>query len=131
MAEALARHFGGDTLQVASAGLRPGSHLAEHTRDVLQEIHIELADHHPQPLEAVEGPVDCVISLCEVIRPGLDLFPKATRYCWRIPDPVGGSLEDYRKARDLIWKQLRPLLFRLTEKEGLPERLDSAEPSSP
>ena len=74
-------------------------------------------------LEAVREAVDCVISLCEVVRPGLDLFPEVQRYHWRIPDPVGGSLDDYRYTRDLIWTQLKPLLARLLETDDLPERL--------
>ncbi|MBW3625715.1 MAG: arsenate reductase ArsC, partial [Armatimonadetes bacterium] len=84
IAEGLVRTYGGDLLQAASAGLRPGTHLTDQTRQVLEEAGIHLNDHQPKPLEAVAGPVDYVISLCDVIAPGQDLYPNAIRMWWRI-----------------------------------------------
>ena len=124
MAEGLIRRFGAGEIEAASAGLRPGSGLAEYSRTVMGEIGVDLSGHQPRPLEAVEGPVDVVISLCEVIAPGQDLFPHATRLRWRIPDPIGGPLEEYRETRDRIWDHLRPYLQQQFDLSGLPERLD-------
>lgn len=123
IAEGLIRTYGGDLLQATSAGIRPGSHLTDLTRQVLEEARIDMSDHRPRSLEEVEGQVDYVISLCDVIAPGQDLFPRAIRMWWRIPDPIGGTLEDYRATRDRIWGLLRPLIERLTENKDLPEHL--------
>jgi arsenate reductase len=120
MAEGLTRRYGGDVIEAVSAGLLPGSRLAEKTHEVMEEIGIDLSGHRPRALEAVEGPVDYVISLCEVIAPGQDLFPNAKRLWWRIKDPIGGPMTGYRTARDSIWEKLRPLLERLTENPDLP-----------
>lgn len=122
IAEGLVRTYGGDLLHAVSAGIRPGAHLAEPTRLVMEEIGIEMTGHQPLSLEEVGVPVDYVISLCDVIAPGQDLFPGATRMWWRIPDPIGGTLDDYRATRDRIWSLLRPLIERLTENKELPER---------
>ena len=123
MAEGMVRKFGGSILQAESAGLRPGPTVAPHGLDVMAEVGIDLAGHRPHSIQAVESPIDMVISLCEVIAPGQDLFPRAVRHHWRIPDPIGGDPDDYRRTRDLIWEKLRPLIGRLTEREDLPERL--------
>jgi arsenate reductase len=128
MAEALVRRFGGGLVDASSAGLRPGAKLAGNARSVMAEIGIDLSDHRPRALEEVEGPVDFVISLCEVIAPGQDLFPGARRLWWRVQDPIGGPPEGYRATRDRIWDCLRPLLVRLTENAELPLRL--ADPPS-
>lgn len=123
IAEGLARHFGGGIVEATSAGLRPGERLAAYSEFVMREIGLDISAHRPRALEAVEGPVDIVVSLCEVIAPGQDLFPSAQRLRWPIPDPIGGPLEAYRTTRDRVWERLRPLLERLTESEGLPVRL--------
>ena len=123
IAEGLVRRYGGDLLGAASAGIRPGAHLAEPTRLVMGEAGIELDGHRPRSLQDVTEPVDYVISLCDVIAPGQDLFPGAVRMWWRIPDPIGGTLDDYRATRDHLWGLLRPLIERLTENKDLPEHL--------
>jgi arsenate reductase len=127
IAEGLARHYGGDMIEAVSAGLAPGSRLAEKTHDVMEEIGIDLSGHHPRALEAVEGPVDFVVSLCEVIAPGQDLFPNAQRIWWKIKDPIGGPISGYRATRNAIWERLRPLLLRLTENPDLPLTLPEPE----
>src|SRR5688572_18425355 len=95
IAEGLVRKFGGGLVQATSAGLRPGAYLADETRQIMEEIGVDLSDHEPRPLEAVEEPIHYVVSLCEVIAPGQDLFPHAARQRWRIADPVGGTLDQY------------------------------------
>ncbi len=126
MAEALTRHFGGTSVQAVSAGLRPGARLAAGAEGALRDIGVGLPDHAPQPMEAVREPVDIVISLCDVIAPGLDLFPGARRLRWRVPDPIMGKADDYRRTRDLIWSHLRPLLAELSGRTDLPDTLTSS-----
>ena len=48
MAEALARKYGSDVLEVSSAGLTPQTNSHAYTRSVLKEKNVELGDHLPR-----------------------------------------------------------------------------------
>ena len=48
MAEALARKYGSDVLEVSSAGLTPAINTTPYTRKVLEEKNVDLGDHVPR-----------------------------------------------------------------------------------
>ena len=48
MAEAMARKYGSDVLEVRSAGLTPAMNTTPFTRSVLQEKNVDLGDHLPR-----------------------------------------------------------------------------------
>lgn len=108
MAEALARHFHGEQLLPASAGISPLGHVAPETVSVLLEIGVLTLNLYSKGLTAVALPsYDLIINLARH-----DLHrhlppPLHSRVVTRpVHDPYGGSLEIYRKVRDDIRRLL-------------------------
>jgi len=114
MAEALARHYFGQTLYIQSAGIRKGV-VDGFALAVLDEIGIDAKSHKPHTLEELaewEGlNFDLIITLSpEAHHAALELTRTASievEY-WPTPDPsvVEGSreakLEAYRAVRDKL-----------------------------
>jgi protein-tyrosine-phosphatase len=104
MAEALARHFCGETLDPASGGISPLGFITPETFQVLTEVGVSTAGLNSKGLAALSLP-ECQLivnltdysleGLLPAIRPGSLL----QRY---VRDPYGLSLEAYRQARDEI-----------------------------
>ena len=98
-AEALLRHQGDGSIEVASAGSRPRP-LHPNTVRVLRERGIELAGRPPQHLSVLAGQrFDYVITLCDRVREVCPEFPgRAEHVHWSIPDPAaagGGDGDTY------------------------------------
>jgi len=109
MAEALLRRRHGSRVKVASAGSHPKPALHPNTRRVLQEEYgLDLGTRQPQPLAAVTGPFDYVITLCDKIREVPRDHGSAITMHWSLPDPsvaattdAGSYPEFQRVAREL------------------------------
>lgn len=118
MAEALARHYFGQTLYIQSAGIRKGI-VDGFALAVLDEIGIDAKGHKPHTLEELaewEGlNFDLIITLSpEAHHAALELTRTASievEY-WPTPDPsvVEGSreakLEAYRAVRDKLGNRI-------------------------
>jgi arsenate reductase len=117
MAEALAGHLFREELVAASAGINPLGFIARETLQVLAELGVDTNGLYSKGLEEIEFPRYQLLvnlthysleTLVPVAFPGR-LLHRAT------PDPYGGSLEDYRRTRDLLQRLIReeiyPLLF--------------------
>jgi len=108
MAEALARSLLGDRLAPVSAGLRPLGFITPETLQVLTEIGAPINGLRSKGLE------DTDLAACRlsVNLTHHSLPPQVTarmpgRLLQRpMPDPYGGSLEDYRRSRDAIQRLL-------------------------
>jgi len=116
MAEGWARHLGEGILEVRSAGTKPAPAIARLAVEAMREKGIDISGQRPKALtkELVEW-ADVLISMgcgvensCPAIY--LDLFED-----WAIEDPYGGTIEDYRTARDEIERKVRELLLRVAE----------------
>lgn len=109
MAEALLRQRHGSRVRVASAGSHPRPALHPNTARVLwEEFGIALADRRPQALEAVPGPFDYVVTLCDKIREVPRDHGSAVTMHWSLPDPaaagatVAASYPEFQRvAREL------------------------------
>jgi len=114
MAEALARHYFGQTLYIQSAGIRKGS-VDGFALSVLDELGIDAKSHKPHTLEELaewEGlNFDLIITLSpEAHHAALELTRTASvdvEY-WPTPDPsvIEGTretkLDAYRSVRDKL-----------------------------
>lgn len=121
MAEAFARHYGGERVEAASAGSRPRGHVDPAAVAVMKERGLELSRHASKGLSTLPGePWDVVVGMgcgedCAVV-------PATRRILWQIPDParpanganpVGGTrqpVEVYRQVRDVIEEAVKTLL---------------------
>jgi protein-tyrosine-phosphatase len=104
MAEALTRHLCGQRWEAGSAGLNPLGRVASETKAVLAEIGVDTANLRSKGLTELNlQDYHLLINLSEhslnrVIPPvSLDRLRKLP-----VPDPLGGSLEEYRLSRDAI-----------------------------
>ena len=104
MAEGWARHLG---LEAASAGTHPGSSVAANAVVVMAEKGIDIATQSPSQVDDFDHTqFDKVFSMgCGVQCPSIPLNGD-----WQLDDPVGQSIDVYRKTRDAIEVQVRALI---------------------
>lgn len=104
MAEGWARHLG---LEAASAGTHPGSRVAPNAVAVMAERGIDISAQVPDHIDAIDHTAyDLVFSMgCGVSCPVVALDGD-----WELEDPVGRSIDVYRRTRDAIEARLRALL---------------------
>lgn len=112
MAEGLLRHYGGDKVEVFSAGLEPkGVHPL--AIKVMAEIGIDISKQTSKHVnEFVGQKFDYVITVCDNAAVNCPTFPgDAVRLHWPFDDPAGavGTEEEvigfFRCVRDRIGKQ--------------------------
>jgi arsenate reductase len=116
MAEGFARHYGGDVLEVFSAGTQPTA-LHPLTVEVMREVGIDVSCHYAKGLSDVPAEMDLVVTVCDQAAEACPLFAGTpeTRH-WSLPDPaaVEGSLEArrevFRRVRDQIDELVRGLV---------------------
>ncbi|MCC5887371.1 MAG: arsenate reductase ArsC [Gammaproteobacteria bacterium] len=111
MAEGLARALLPATVTVESAGSEPGT-LNPAAVAVMAEIGIDISEHQPKGLDAVDiAAADFIVTLCaEEICP---VVPGAgKRLHWPTSDPV--DIESFRRAREQIRERIEALSRRLT-----------------
>jgi protein-tyrosine-phosphatase len=104
MAEAIARHRCGDRWEAASAGLSPLGFVAPETLVVLAEMGVDTAGLRSKGLRAFDlTEFRLLVNLTDYPLPGR-LPPDSTVPVLQrpVPDPYGGSLEEYRWSRDAI-----------------------------
>ena len=120
MAEAMARHFCGDRLEAASAGIDPLGHVAPDTLKVLEEIGVSGEGLRSKALERMDiRDVSLLINLSEYsLKRPLPYF-KGQILNQPMPDPFGLSLEFYRQTRDAIKQWIMEELFPAQETEHL------------
>lgn len=107
MAAAFARWYGGDKLDVLSAGSQPAEAVNPMMVEAMQEKGVDMAFAAPQSLEAataVESPDEIVTMGCEQQCP---MAPGVIVHDWDLPDPAGRSIEFMRDVRDRIERQVK------------------------
>lgn len=111
MAEAFARKYGSDAIVASSAGLAPGSDPSEEIRGVLLEKNVDMGDHLPRRFRDIDlRKLDLVVNLSG--KPLKDDLGVAVEN-WNVKDPYGGTMEEYRRARDEIEMAVMRLILRI------------------
>jgi arsenate reductase len=105
MAEAFARAYGADVLEVKSAGISPATIVAPLTKQILAERNLNIDDQFPKALEVIHEPFDVVVNMS-----GYPLtVPNARELTWVVPDPMGQKEDVYRAVAN----QIEDLVMRL------------------
>ncbi|MCD4750982.1 MAG: hypothetical protein K8R59_16535 [Thermoanaerobaculales bacterium] len=115
MAEAIARHLGGDRNEVFSAGLFPTGTVAPLSLQTLESLGHSTAGLYSKGLDDIElEEVDVVVSLMGP--DGLAGVPRrlpAERIVWSIRDPYGEDEEAYFATARILEQRIRQLLEEL------------------
>jgi protein-tyrosine-phosphatase len=119
MAEALARHFFGNQIYFASAGLKRGE-IDPFVAETMDEIGIDMTKHRPHTFEDLEdASFDLIISLSPEAHHKALEFTRTLAVdvaYWPTLDPtaVEGSrervLDSYRSVRDALLRRIKTLL---------------------
>ena len=113
-AQVLARHYGGDAVEVRSAGSEPGDGVNPVVAEVLAERGYRVNDHVPTKLDwdLVEASEVVITMGCGETCP---VFPGKRYEDWPVDDPAGQDIETVRRIVDDIDARVRGLLATLTE----------------
>jgi arsenate reductase len=120
MAEGFARTYGKDVMTPESAGVAPAMAVPSETRRTMEEKNIDVSGHSPKPVDIFPpGYFDIVVNLSGGPIPG---FPSAIE--WKVRDPIGGTAEEYRAARDQIERLVMNLILELRRQSKLVKSAD-------
>jgi arsenate reductase (thioredoxin) len=106
MAEAFARAYGSDIMEVQSAGVSPATYIAPLTKQTLGELNLNIDDHYPKGMDLMRlQHFDVVINMS-----GVPVgIPGARVIEWTVPDPIGQTESYYRN----VATQIEGLVMRL------------------
>jgi len=109
MAEAFARHLGGERVEAYSAGSRPSGTLNPRAIRSMREIGIDLLAHRSKSLSDIpRGPYDAIVTMgCGETCPSV---PALRREDWQIPDPRDLDPGRFGEVRDQIRVEVEALL---------------------
>jgi arsenate reductase (thioredoxin) len=111
MAEAFARAYGSDVMVPSSAGVSPGANPSKDVCAVLEEKNIQAGDHAPRNFHDLNPQrYDLIVNLSGT---SLPLYVGTPVETWTVKDPYGGTLEEYRRARDEIEMAVMRLILRI------------------
>lgn len=113
MAEGLLRELGGDSFEVASAGISP-TQVRKEAIQAMKEVGIDISKHYSKDVDRfVADTFDYVITVCDNANERCPVFPgKAKRLHWSFEDParVEGDetvrLNAFRTIRDEIRERI-------------------------
>lgn len=113
MAEGFARKFGGDCVEVYSAGTHATGFVSEDAVEIMRELKIDISKQTSNGLKEVPiADMDIVVSMAPAR--ARTLVPRGfagKTVDWKVEDPVGKSLVVFRRVRD----QLQTLVKQLTD----------------
>jgi arsenate reductase (thioredoxin) len=106
MAEAFARAYGADIMEVQSAGVSPATYIAPLTKQTLSELNLSIDDHFPKGMDLMRRQhFDVVVNMS-----GVPVGPPGARVIeWTVPDPIGQTEAYYRT----VATQIEGLVMRL------------------
>lgn len=111
MAEAFARHLGGDAVEACSAGSRPSGRVNPKAVRAMAELGIDLTTQRSKSLDDIDGDFDAVVTMgCGDACPAI---AAARREDWALPDPRDLDEARFRAVRDAIGERVRALLASL------------------
>jgi arsenate reductase (thioredoxin) len=111
-AEVLARHHGGDRIEVRSAGSEPGAGVNPVVAQVLAERGLPVTGHVPTLLDAdLVQAADVVVTMgCGETCP---VFPGKRYEDWPVDDRAGQDLQTVRRIVDDVDVRVRELVAQL------------------
>ncbi len=120
MAEGLLRHFGGDRVEVESAGT-VATHVHPLAVAAMTEKGIDLAAHRSKHLdEFATARFDYVITVCDNAQESCPLFPGGPEQIhWSLPDPSAAEgdeptrLQAFRAVADDLTARIGQLLVQV------------------
>ena len=120
MAEGFARHYGGDRLDVYSAGISPAG-VNPTAVSVMQEVGIDISGQTSNAIDkAILDQGDFIITLCGDARESCPLVPgRVQKRHWPLEDPARAEgteeeiLDKFRTIRDKIAKLVQELIIEL------------------
>jgi protein-tyrosine-phosphatase len=112
MAQGFAEVFGGEKVEVYSAGSIPSSQIDPIVIEVMKEKGIDVSGRRPKGLNDLPPiEMDYLITMgCEETCPAIS-SKKIIE--WNIPDPKGKSIDVFREVRDMIEDKIRVLLAQI------------------
>lgn len=117
MAAALARHHAGDTVEIHSAGTRPGTHTNAQSVQAVAELGADMSDGHPKAVDhELARTADRVIVLGTDAQLALPPDARGTLERWETDEPSSRGIEGeerMRLIRDDIDRRVRELLAEL------------------
>lgn len=120
MAEAFARHAAGAFVTAYSAGVRHTGTVSEEAAHVMGEKGIDIHRQYSKGLDDVPlGEMDYVVNMSGY--PNEKVFPvelKARLVTWQVSDPLGGSIDRFRKVRDEIETKVDDLVRAIWHEES-------------
>ena len=113
MAEALAKHFAGDTLEVYSAGTETKPQINQDAVATIKKLYdIDMSNQKSKLLQDIP-PVDIVVKMgCNVVCPFL---PGNHVEDWGLDDPTGKGEEEFIRTAKLIEEKVKDLKRRVEE----------------
>ena len=112
MAQGFAEVFGGEKVEVYSAGSHPSSQIDPLVIEVMKEKGINLSSKQPKGLNDLPlVEMDYLVTMgCEETCPAI-LAKKIIE--WDIPDPKGKSINVFREVRNIIEEKVKKLLEKI------------------
>lgn len=108
MAEGWAKKLGSEVFEAYSAGTESYPEVKSLAIKVMEEAGVDMSGHYPKLLSDIPTEVDILITMgCNVKCPHV---PCRYREDWGISDPSGGTIEDYRRTRDVIKERVEDLI---------------------
>lgn len=112
MAEAFARIYGGDHVEVYSAGINPVEKVNPMAVEAMKECGYDISGQVPTLInELPDLEFDYVVSMGT--RDEYTSIPAKKRLEWDLPNPKDLDLKEYRKVRDLIASNVKILVNKL------------------
>ncbi|MDZ7261046.1 MAG: arsenate reductase ArsC [candidate division KSB1 bacterium] len=134
MAEGFFRHYGGDTIEVHSAGTQP-SVVHPLAIKAMQEVGIDISGQRSKSVEEFRGQIfDVVITVCDSAQETCPFFPGKKVIHHSFPDPAEATgpedeqLAVFRQVRDQIKQWVRSFLKNETRRLNV---TDSVKKSAP
>ncbi len=111
MAEGFAKKYGGDVLQVYSAGTHPAEKVNENAVKVMKEAGIDISSQYPKMLDEIPFELDILIKMgCGVVCP---FVMNSHEEDWGLPDPAGQPIEEFRRVRYIIEEKVQELIEKI------------------
>lgn len=108
MAEGWAKKLGSEVFEAYSAGTESYPEVKSLAIKVMEEAEVDMSGHYPKLLSDIPAEVDILITMgCNVKCPHV---PCRYKEDWGISDPSGGTVEDYRRTRDVIKERVEDLI---------------------
>ena len=109
IAEGFAKKYGGDKVEVYSAGSKPSGIVNPDAIEVMKEAGIDISGQVSKGFERLPyNKFDLIVTMgCQDVCP---FFPAKEKIDWQIEDPKGKGMEVFRKVRDEIGEKVKWLV---------------------